>query len=141
MTNTEVTAYLPQRPPFVMVDAIIEANDIKSVTSFTVNEGHQFVTNGYFTEPGIVENMAQTAAAGTGYSAKINNRPAPIGYIGAIKNLVINKLPKTGDTITTESSFLHHVLNVHVVVCKVYLNNDEIAQCEMKIFVQSESHA
>jgi len=138
MTQTDILQYIPQRPPFVMIDAVLQADDTISKTSFTVREGHLFVENGVFTEPGLVENMAQTAAAGTGYKAQQDGRSAPVGFIGALKGLQVKELPKTGDTITTEITFVHQVMNAHIVQGKIFIGDREIAGCELKIFLQSE---
>lgn len=133
---TDILTYIPQRLPFVMIDEVVSANEKLSVTRFTIREGHLFVTNGLFTEAGLVENMAQTVAAGAGYNAAQAQKEIRGGYIGALKNLEINALPKVGDTITTEVSFLHYITNVHVVEARVFNNDIEIARCEMKIFIQ-----
>ena len=86
--------------------------------------------------PGLVENMAQTAAAGTGYKAQQDGKPAPVGFIGALKNLKVNMLPKVGDTLTTEVVFKMQVMNAHIVESVVKVNDEEIASCELKIFLQ-----
>src|SRR6185436_172755 len=98
MIAEAVKEYIPQREPFIMVDELEESNEVLFITNFTIREGHQFVEAGYFTESGLVENMAQTAAAGKGYNAKQGGGEAAVGYIGALKNLYINSLPKIGDT-------------------------------------------
>ena len=136
MTQTKAMPYIPQGPPFVMIDEVTKADDAVSQTTLRVREGNLFVQNGLFTEPGLVENMAQTAAAGTGYKARQNGQPAPVGYIGALKNLVILELPKVGDTITTEISFVHQVMNAHIVQGKITNEGREVASCELKIFLQ-----
>lgn len=140
MTSTEhITSFIPQRTPFVMIDDIVSANDAVSTTSFTVREGHLFVQDDFFTEPGLVENMAQTAAAGTGYKAQQDGKSAPVGFIGALKNLQVNELPKVGDTLNTEVVFKMQVMNAHIVQATVRVNDREIANCELKIFLQENS--
>lgn len=136
---TDITAYIPQRPPFVMIDEVLAAEQGRTQTTFTVRDGHMMVRNGCFTESGLVENMAQTAAAGTGYMAQQEGKPPAIGYIGALKSLKVSTLPAVGDTITTEVIFLHQVLNVHVVEGKVTLDGAEIARCEFKIYLQADA--
>ena len=138
MMQTDVLQFIPQRPPFVMIDNIISADEMTSVTSFTIREGHLFVEDGVFTESGLVENMAQTAAAGTGYKAQQENKPAPIGFIGALKGLQIEALPRVGETITTKIIFITQVMNAHIVQGTVMVGEKEIASCEFKIFLQSE---
>jgi len=136
MTVSEAKQYIPQAEPFVMIDEVLQADDTLSQTRFTIRDGHLFVENGRFTEPGLVENMAQTAAAGSGYKTKQSGKSPVVGYIGALKNLVINELPKTGETITTEIRFIHQVMNAQIVQGKVTKDGREIASCELKIFLQ-----
>ncbi len=136
MNAPDIINLIPQRPPFVMIGQLLKADEKVSSTSFEIPEGHLFVENGVFTEPGLVENMAQTAAAGTGYRAQQEGKEPVVGFIGALKNLNIMALPKVGDTIITEVTFMNQVMNVHIVQGRVYLNETEIANCELKIFLQ-----
>lgn len=139
MTQTEITAYIPQRAPFVMVDEVLQADEQITRTNFTIREGHLFVNDGHFIEPGLVENMAQSAGSGTGYRYQQKGERVPVGYIGAIKKLKIDKLPRVGDTITTEVSIGHTIMNVHMVTARVFLQGEEIASCELKIFEEKKS--
>lgn len=139
MRMDNILPFIPQRPPFVMIDDIVSADDSISTTTFTVRPGHLFVDNGLFTEAGLVENMAQTAAAGTGYKAQQDGRPAPVGYIGALKNLSVTRLPAVGDTLTTEVAFKMQVMNAHIVEATIKVNEQEIAKCELKIFLQENN--
>ena len=133
---TDITAYIPQRPPFVMVGEVLQADAKFSKTSFTIAADNLFVADDIFTEPGLVENMAQTAAAGTGYRYHQKGEQVPVGFIAAIKALKIYDRPKVGTTLYTEVEITHTLMNVHVVVATVYVNDKKIASCEMKIFEQ-----
>lgn len=128
--------YIPQAAPFEMIDELIHATDSSTLTGFTIREGHLFVADNCFTEPGLIENMAQTAAAGTGFQAAKEGKPAPVGFIGAIKNLQITTLPAVGDTIQTNVIFLHQVMQAHVVQAEVRLNDQIIASATLNIFLQ-----
>lgn len=133
---TDIQNYIPQRPPFVMIDTLIKADGTLSQTAFTIPSDYLFVEDGYFTEPGLVENMAQTAAAGTGYQAHHNGSEPPVGFIGALKNLNIFSLPKAESTITTTVTFGMQVMNAQIVNASISQNGMEIANCELKIFIQ-----
>ena len=133
--NTEALAYIPQRAPFFMIDDVIYAEGNITKTNLTIRKDNLFIIDGHFTEPGLIENMAQTAGAGTGYRALKDNKPQPMGYIAALKNINIFSLPALGDTITTEAVFLQALLNFHLVRGKVMVGDKEIANCEFKIFV------
>lgn len=128
--------YIPQATPFEMIDELVSATEAGTQTRFTVREGHLFVEEGLFTEPGLIENMAQTAAAGTGFTAQEEGKPAPVGFIGAIKNFEVSRLPKTGETIISETRMLMQVMNAHVVEAKILLDDQVIASAEFKIFLQ-----
>jgi 3-hydroxyacyl-[acyl-carrier-protein] dehydratase len=128
--------YIPQAAPFEMIDTLVSANKTETLTQFCIPENHLFVSNGYFTEPGLIENMAQTAAAGTGYDAARNKKPAPVGFIGAIKNFEVTQLPKKGATIQTTAKVLMQVMNATVVQAMVHLDGTLIATAEFKIFLE-----
>ncbi|HXS37338.1 MAG TPA: hypothetical protein VN721_11605 [Flavipsychrobacter sp.] len=138
MNQEGILAYIPQRPPFVMVDEVIKADDKVSLSRFTIRNDNIFIENGVFIEPGLVENMAQTAAAGTGYKLRALGKPVPVGYIAGIRSLVIKKLPAVNKTIITEMFFQQQIMNAHIVYGKIMADNEEIASCELRIFVKQE---
>jgi len=122
-----------------MIDTLVMADEKTAVTQFTVREGHLFVDDAFFSEAGLIENMAQTAAAGTGYHAVQHQKPAPVGFIGAIKNFEVTRLPKAGDTIRTTTEVLHTVMNATIVQAVIHLNSKKIAEAEFKIFLEHQA--
>ena len=124
-----------------MIGDVISADEKATLTTLTIAEDNLFVTNGLFTEPGLIENMAQTAGAGTGYRAKKEGKPQPKGYIAALKNVNILSLPKVNETIKTETIFMQTLLNFHLVKGRVMVGDTEIANCEFKIFVYTDQPA
>ena len=134
----DIISFLPQRAPFILVHELLDADCDFSRTSFDVQEDHLFVSNNVLTEPGLIENMAQTAAAGIGYSVCDEDRDM-VGFIGAIKSLIIDELPEVGEQIITEVAFLNKRLNAYIVEAKVYLHDRIIASCKLNLFVQQKS--
>lgn len=126
---------IPQRPPFVMVDKVLGFSETGFVTGFSVRPGNIFFADGCFKEPGLVENIAQTAAARAGYVSKAGNEPVQVGYIGAINNLEIFSLPETGDELITEITIENQIFDVTLISGKITCKNETIAQCKMKIFI------
>jgi predicted hotdog family 3-hydroxylacyl-ACP dehydratase len=137
--NTTALSYIPQRAPFFMIDDVVFAEGNITRTTLAIKEDNLFVSEGHFTEPGLIENMAQTAGAGTGYRAIQDNKPMPMGYIAALKNINIFSLPAVNEIITTESVFLQAMLNFHLVKASVMVGDKEIANCEFKIFVTPDT--
>ena len=130
---------IPQKPPFVMVDKLLYSEENITRTSFIVVLENIFFENGKFLEAGLIENIAQTAAAGAGYFSRLNNKPVSVGYIGAVKNLEIFALPKMNDELITEVTIEDKVFNVTIISGKVWCKEKLIAQCEMKIFIDKGS--
>ena len=118
-----------------MVDRLVEIVDKTTVSTFLIRDENVFCENGEFLEPGLIENMAQTAAAGVGAQPGNVNNDAPNGYIGGIRNLRITGFPMTGEEITTRVTVLHKIFDATVVQGEVFLDNQVIASCEMKIFL------
>lgn len=133
--STDITTLIPQRPPFVMIDRLTTCDETVASTALLVKDDNIFVEDGRLTEPGLVENIAQTAAARAGYVATSGNKPVQLGYIGAIKNLVIHSLPLVNDELATEISIVNQVFDVTFIQGKISCNNALLATCEMKIFI------
>jgi predicted hotdog family 3-hydroxylacyl-ACP dehydratase len=130
---------IPQRTPFVFVDKLIYIDDKTSHGSFEIPEGNIFVKSGFYSTSGMVESMAQTAAAGTGYLCRKNNKEVPIGYIGAVQKLEVLDWPPAKAEITMEINLLTNILQVSLVSGIVKYGGKIMASCEMKIFVHNQS--
>jgi 3-hydroxymyristoyl/3-hydroxydecanoyl-(acyl carrier protein) dehydratase len=130
--------FIPQRSPFVLVDKLIYVDENTSHGSFEIPEKNIFVTSGYYSTSGMVESMAQTAAAGTGYLYRKNNKKVPIGYIGAVQKLEVNDWPPAKAEITMEITLITNILQVSLVSGIVKYQGKIMASCEMKIFVNNQ---
>ena len=126
---------IPQHPPFVMLDKALACSETGFSTSLRITENNIFTENGIFKEPGLVENIAQTAAARAGYVSKAENKPVLVGYIGAVNALEVFKLPRSGDELITEITIENQIFDVTLISGKITCNNETIAQCRMKIFI------
>jgi hypothetical protein len=126
--------YIPQRPPMVMVGKLLEVEGRKTVTSFFISGDNILCEGNRMLEAGLIENIAQTAAAGAGYRSLLNNQPPPPGFIGAVKNLVILELPGVGDLLVTEVTVEHEIMDATIITGRITVNGKQIAECEMKIF-------
>jgi 3-hydroxymyristoyl/3-hydroxydecanoyl-(acyl carrier protein) dehydratase len=137
--QTNILPFIPQRAPFVMIDELTNVDETSGRTTFQVRDDNIFVKNKILSEPALVENIAQTAAARIGYICNLENKRVPIGYIAAIQNLRISSLPKTGDVLETEIVITNQVMNVTIVNGTVHVDKKVLASCEMKIFVTKDS--
>ena len=129
---------IPQRAPIVMVDEFLGIEESVSKSSLTVREDNIFVDDATLSECGLIEHIAQSAAARVGHIFNTLNRPIPIGYIGSVNDFAIAAHPKVGDTIYTTIEVIQEVFNITLIraVCRV--NDVEIATRKMKIFLDTD---
>lgn len=139
ISEAEVLNYIPQRPPIVLVDRLLESNSQFTKAGFLVPETHLFVVDGRLQLPGLVENVAQTAALGAGYQFKKQTTSptdkVPIGFIGAIKHLELYQLPVINTLLITSIELTQEVFNFQIVQAKIMAAKQLLLTCEMKIFV------
>ena len=129
---------IPQRYPMIMVDTFYGATESDVDTGLTVEEDNLFFSDGFFTEPGLVEHIAQSASAFAGYKAKVKNEPTPIGYIGEVKKFRINFLPRAGDELRTHIRIISEIFGVSLLTAETTVDGEVAARCQMKIFIKPE---
>lgn len=138
VTGDDILQLIPQRPPVVMIDTLYACNEQGAQTGFTVEATNIFCQDGTFSEGGIIENIAQTAAAQIGYLCQQKKVPVPIGFIGAVKGLEIFRLPQAGNRLLTTIQIENEIMGVTVISGKVVCNNQLLAQTEMKIVIKND---
>jgi 3-hydroxyacyl-[acyl-carrier-protein] dehydratase len=74
-----------------------------------------------------------------GYQCAKRNIPIPIGYIAAVKDLKIYRLPRQHTQITTSVKITNKVLDVTVVEGRVEQAGNLLCSCEMRIFAKINS--
>ena len=136
--SQNISSLIPQRSPFVMIDELLCSNENSATTQFLISDNNVLVEDNYFQEPGLIENIAQTAAAKVGYEAAVAETQAPKGFIGAVHNLEIFQLPKVNDTIQTEIIVENQIFNATLISGKVTCNDTLMATCKMKIFLDNK---
>jgi len=135
--KTEVFEMIPQAPPMAMVDGLVVSNGELTVSQLVIDKQNIFCKDGFFREPGLIENIAQSAALRAGYEAKQKNEAASLGYIGSVKKLKIYELPKDTDTLQTKITIQHELLNASVIKGEIFVDDKKITEGEMTIFKQN----
>ena len=122
--------WIPQRPPFVFIDTIVEVSSTHAVTQLTISADCPLVEGDHLSLAGLMENAAQSCAVRAGFSG--GNR---IGYIGAIKQMEAQRLPKVGEQLTTEITLLQEVLNISLIECITRVGDEIIATTTLKLAI------
>jgi predicted hotdog family 3-hydroxylacyl-ACP dehydratase len=111
----EVKELIPQRPPMVMIDQLISFGEDEAVTELMIRKENIFTHKGLFREAGVLENIAQSAAAWKGFLNRQEGHEVQKGYIGGIKNLEIQALPEIGEVLETRVRVEHRVMGAIVL--------------------------
>ena len=140
LSEIKVTDLLPQAPPFLFVDKIIDFNyeTYACKTSFLIKEECFFTEEGKLTEAGILENIAQTCAAQIGFvNTYILKKEIQIGFIGAVKNLKIDTFAAVGELLETTIEIVTEFADMKIANCKVCVDNKTITTGELKIALKN----
>ena len=124
---------LPQRPPFVFMDKLLHYDEELTRTSFRIPQDALFVENGVFRTAGLVEHMAQSAAARTGYVARyVLHIPVTVGYIGSVRKLRILRHPAVGETLETSVYVRQDIFGITLTDIEVRSGDQLLATASMK---------
>lgn len=126
---------IPQKQPFVMVDALLDFSETALSAGFKISPGNIFFENGNLQAAGLLEHQAQSVALHTGYRYFLKNEPAPTGYIGAIKQFEVARLPKAGEELVTTIHILAEMDGITLVKTQTSIGKEIIASSEMKTVI------
>lgn len=123
----------------VMVESLLSCDEKTTITSLTIRQDNIFLNNGLFSPSGMMEAMAQTAAARTGWIVKNNpgsgNKKVPVGVIGSIKNFRLYFQPAAGMVLTTTIEVQLEIMQATMVKAKVEVEGKLAAEAELQIFL------
>lgn len=134
----ELFRLIPQRPPMVMIDRFYGIEENRSYSGLTVTAGNLFCRDGVLQETGIIEHIAQSAAARMGYIYLLQKEPIPLGFIGSVEKMKIFRLPSIGSELYTTITVVQEVFDVTLITAQVEENDELLAECRMKIYMKKE---
>lgn len=133
-SKIDILGLIPQRPPFLLVDSLVDFEPERSVTTFVVRPDGILVRDGRLSEAGLLENIAQSCAARIGYINKyLKCETVKLGIIGAVKDFRVNFLPEAGSTLVTTIETISEVFGITLVSAEAACDNGVAASCQMKI--------
>jgi 3-hydroxymyristoyl/3-hydroxydecanoyl-(acyl carrier protein) dehydratase len=138
VNQKEITNFIPQRPPMVMVDGLLSSDEKTTTSLFRPGQDCIFCKEGFFSEAGLIENMAQTAALRSGYEAHKKSENIKVGFIGAVKKFRLHFLPQVNDQLETKIQVLNSLLNASIVKASVEVKGEIAAQAELSIFTPAD---
>lgn len=138
ITDIDVRELLPQQDAFVMVDRLEQCDEQTTVSSLHIRPDNLFVDEGGLLEAGILEHMAQTAAARNGYMDKyVHGGFIRLGFIGEIKDATIYRRPQAGETLHSTMAIVSEILSLLLIKVEVRSGEELIADGHIKLVMTS----
>ena len=135
VSKENIKSFIPQRQPFIMIDNLLNASPTKFESDFEITSENIFLKNGILYEPALIENIAQTCAAGFGFvQSQFDGKPR-LGFIGAVSKLEVHSLPNVNSIINTHVEVIHQLENIFLVKGENFCNGKKLIECEMKIVI------
>lgn len=132
--DIDILELLSQRPPFVMVDHLVDYSETQTTCELTIRKDNVFCENGELAAAGLIEHIAQTCAARLGYYNKyVLKVGVRLGFIGEVKDLEIVRLPREGETLNTTIVVMQEIFDVTLVNAEVRVGTEVIATTRLKI--------
>jgi 3-hydroxyacyl-[acyl-carrier-protein] dehydratase len=135
VSKERITDFIPHRKPFIMIDNLIMAETDRFESDFFIGKDNLLVRSGYLEESGLIENIAQTCAAGFGFVDQEKGGEPKMGFIGAVSKLEVFELPFINSTIRTIVTPTHQLGNIFLLKGENYCNGRKLLECEIKIVV------
>jgi hypothetical protein len=129
----KIEDFIPQRPPFIMIDNLIEASAETFRSDFRILPGNIFLENGLLREFALIENIAQTSSAGIASSGLFFGKKKADGYIGSVSKLKLYELPQVNDTIYTMVNLVVRLENMFLLKGINYKEDRMLMECEIKL--------
>lgn len=134
----DILKLIPQRSPIVMVDSFFGIEEDRSYSGLTVTADNIFCEAGKLQETGLIEHIAQSAAARIGYLYTQKGEEVPLGFIGSVDKLKVYSLPEIGTKLFTEITVVQEVFDITLISAQVKAGEELMAECRMKIFIKKE---
>lgn len=134
----ELFRLIPQRPPMVMIDRFYGIEEDTSWSGLTVTTDNLFCRDGVLQETGIIEHIAQSAAARVGYIYMLRKEPVPLGFIGSVEKMKLFRIPSAGAELYTGITIVQEVFDITLITAEVKENDELLAECRMKIYLKKE---
>lgn len=131
--KNQLEQFLPQKAPFIMIDSLEISRTDNFSSTYTICADSIFLSKGELTEFALIENIAQTCAAGLAASQSLPSSQNTVGYMGGISKLAIYQLPRLHDTIRTHVQVLQTFGKLFLIKGLIELDENPLIECEMKI--------
>ena len=135
----QVSELIPQRPPFLFVDKIIERLDTKILTSYEVKGTEDFFKGHFPGNPIMPGVILQEALFQTGACLLATQGDQGLGVVTRVNNVKFRGLVKPGDELSMEVELIEVISNAYLMKGKTRVNGKIVVALDFTCASISES--
>lgn len=133
---TDIIDHIPQKKPILLVDGFLGISDDGiSRTRLTIEASNIFLDGRKFSACGMIEHMAQSAAARKSWMNRLEGKPDKEGYIGSISGFEMISDVFLNDAVETELEILQELGNMSMVEARSFVNGVLVAKGRLGIVI------
>ena len=136
MEIPSVEKLIPHRGLMVRLDRLLSWTPDEVAGEFTIKEGDPFLREGMLREASIVESIAQTVAAGQGYTSYQQGGTPPLGFLTGIEDFAYLRPVHAGDTLTLWAKVQSTTGPLRITESKAKVGEELVAQGTLKFFLR-----
>jgi 3-hydroxyacyl-[acyl-carrier-protein] dehydratase len=125
---------LPHKPPMLLVEALVQRQGTRAVALATLPVSGLFVTAAGILPEYFVELIAQTAALGNCYDARIGNMASHDGMLVGIDSFSWPSQPQPGTSVYIETDIVFTFGAMKVAHGEVYAGKELLAMGDIKVW-------
>lgn len=131
--KSDISRYIPQRPPFVMIDRLLAAGPDGFEADFRILPDNIFLEKDMLREFALIEHMAQCAAAGIAWLSRHSKQKPANGFMGGISKLKIHALPKSGELLSSHMHIVQQLGQLYLLKGEAFSEGRKLIECELKL--------
>lgn len=126
---------IPQTGPMRSIDALHDWQHGRAAAGLQVRKNSPFVDeDGRMAGVGLIEAMAQTAAAAQSCEALLAGRPRRVGYLVGLRNVYLGGQARLGDALTIETERIFQMDEAVMIDGSVRRGREEVARGTLKVW-------
>ncbi|MHB8419147.1 MAG: ApeP family dehydratase [Myxococcales bacterium] len=130
-----ITEVLPHRPPSLLLDELVEAEDERAVARLRVTERSLYFEGEGVPPLVIIEYMAQTIAAYSGVLRRRRGDPVRPGFLLGCRKLELEvDLLRAGDEIRVEARHVWSAPPLGQFECRAFLGERAVASAVLSVY-------
>ncbi|MBX3425073.1 MAG: 3-hydroxyacyl-ACP dehydratase FabZ [Pirellulales bacterium] len=133
MSLAQIQAAIPHRPPFLLVDEIVEQSDSRIVCCKTFT-GDEFWYQGHYPDypltPGVLLCEAAMQAGAVLLSKQAADVPGAVPVATRLNNVQFKQMVRPGDTIEIETELTDRISNAYFMKSRVTVAGKLACRCE-----------